>query len=115
MIGSLLCPAVIRLSSQESRLIRTRLVVRAHIEVLSFWSDIDSGFRLAGLVQIGSKLKEQRRLIMPSARQSLRQDHKRLEGLFKKCEQAKGMDAKKPFAMQAMDVSTKCYLSKGRE
>jgi hemerythrin superfamily protein len=40
---------------------------------------------------------------MPNATQSLRQDHKRVEGLFKKCEQAKGTDAKKRFAMQAMN------------
>jgi hemerythrin superfamily protein len=40
---------------------------------------------------------------MPNATQLLRQDHKRVEGLFNKCEQAKGMDAKKRFATQAMN------------
>lgn len=40
---------------------------------------------------------------MPNATQVLRQDHKRVERLFNKCEQAKGMDAKRRFAMQAMN------------
>ena len=39
---------------------------------------------------------------MPNATQLLRQDHKKVEGLFKKFEQAKGMDAKRRFAAQAM-------------
>lgn len=40
---------------------------------------------------------------MPNATQLLRQDHKKVEGLFNKCEQAKGVDAKRRFAMQAMN------------
>ncbi len=40
---------------------------------------------------------------MPNATQLLRQDHKKVEGLFSKCEQAKGMDAKRRFAMQVMN------------
>jgi hemerythrin superfamily protein len=40
---------------------------------------------------------------MPNATQLLRQDHKKVQSLFSKCEQAKGMDAKKRFAMQAMN------------
>lgn len=39
---------------------------------------------------------------MPNATQLLRQDHKRVEGLFDKSEQAKGMDGKRRYAMQAM-------------
>ncbi len=40
---------------------------------------------------------------MPKATQLLRQDHRKVEGLFKKFDQAKGMDAKKRFAVQAMN------------
>jgi hemerythrin superfamily protein len=40
---------------------------------------------------------------MPNATQLLRQDHKRVEGLFKKCEQAKGLDGKRRYAMQAIN------------
>jgi hemerythrin superfamily protein len=40
---------------------------------------------------------------MPNATQLLRQDHKKVEGLFNKYEQGKNMDAKKRFAMQAMN------------
>jgi hemerythrin superfamily protein len=40
---------------------------------------------------------------MPNATQSLRQDHKKVEGLFQKCQQAKSQDAKRRFAMQAMN------------
>jgi hemerythrin superfamily protein len=39
---------------------------------------------------------------MPNATQLLRQDHKKVQGLFKKFDQAKGMDAKRRFAAQAM-------------
>ena len=39
---------------------------------------------------------------MPKATQLLRQDHKKVEGLFNKCEQAKGMEAKRRLAMQVM-------------
>jgi hemerythrin superfamily protein len=39
---------------------------------------------------------------MPNATQLLRQDHKKVEGVFKKCEQAKGMEAKGRLAMQVM-------------
>jgi hemerythrin superfamily protein len=42
-------------------------------------------------------------IVMPKATQLLRQDHKKVQGLFTKCEQAKGMDAKKRFAMQVMN------------
>jgi hemerythrin superfamily protein len=47
---------------------------------------------------------------MPSATQLLRQDHKKVEGLFKKFEQAKGGKAKKRIAENAMselEVHTK--------
>jgi hemerythrin superfamily protein len=40
---------------------------------------------------------------MPNATQLLRQDHRKVEGLFKKCENAKGMDAKRRFAIQAIN------------
>jgi hemerythrin superfamily protein len=40
---------------------------------------------------------------MPNATQLLRQDHKKVEVLFNKYEQGKNMDAKKRFAMQAMN------------
>jgi hemerythrin superfamily protein len=40
---------------------------------------------------------------MPNATQSLRQDHKKVEGLFQKCQQAKSQDTKRRFAMQAMN------------
>lgn len=40
---------------------------------------------------------------MPNATQLLRQDHKKVQGLFTKCEQAKGMDGKKRYALQAMN------------
>jgi hemerythrin superfamily protein len=40
---------------------------------------------------------------MPKATQLLRQDHKKVQGLFTKCEQAKGDEAKKRYAMQAMN------------
>jgi hemerythrin superfamily protein len=40
---------------------------------------------------------------MPNATQLLRQDHKKVEGLFSKYEQGKSIDAKKRFAMQAMN------------
>lgn len=39
---------------------------------------------------------------MPNATQLLRQDHKKVEGLFKKREQAKGMEAKRRLATQVM-------------
>jgi hemerythrin superfamily protein len=40
---------------------------------------------------------------MPKATQLLRQDHKKVEGLFNKCEQAKGTEAKRRLAMQVMN------------
>jgi hemerythrin superfamily protein len=40
---------------------------------------------------------------MPNATQLLRQDHKKVEGLFSKCEQAKGSDAKKRLAAQVIN------------
>jgi hemerythrin superfamily protein len=40
---------------------------------------------------------------MAKATQMLRQDHKKVEGLFKKFDQAKGIDAKKRFATQAIN------------
>ena len=40
---------------------------------------------------------------MPNATQMLRQDHKKVEGLFRKFEQAKERDAKRRVAEQAMD------------
>ena len=39
---------------------------------------------------------------MPSATQMIRQDHKKVEGLFKKFEQTKGADAKRRIAENAM-------------
>ena len=39
---------------------------------------------------------------MPNATQLLRQDHRKVEGLFKKCEQVKGMEAKGRLATQVM-------------
>ena len=39
---------------------------------------------------------------MPNATQSLRQDHKKVQSLFKKFDQAKGIEAKRRFAMQAI-------------
>jgi hemerythrin superfamily protein len=40
---------------------------------------------------------------MAKATQILRQDHKKVEGLFNKFQQAKGVDAKRRFATQAMN------------
>jgi hemerythrin superfamily protein len=40
---------------------------------------------------------------MPNATQLLRQDHKKVDGLFKKFEQAKGSEAKRRIAQQAMN------------
>jgi hemerythrin superfamily protein len=39
---------------------------------------------------------------MPSATQMIRQDHKKVEGLFKKFEQTKGAQAKRRLAENAM-------------